>query len=315
MKRVIVKIGKIAYITAVFLFALVVLLPAVVNVVKFAVYPEYYSVKEDLCFNPGLNDGFVCQGVCANEPTDQFLLSGYMMDDSASRIYVTDLDNRVYYVSLLRNGAPFDGHCGGLTLQGDTVYLATNQRIFPIPLSQILQAKNGDSVEIGEGIKVNNKASFCFADDQYLYVGEYNDGGAYKTEHAYQTPDGLNHAIISRYSYQDLTKPDRIYSIRDCVQGFCVTAGGSFILATSYGITDSHYYVYNEADVIDSGETFDGAPVYYLGACQRDISGPAMTEGLDIYRGKVVSINESASNKYIFGKFFFANRIITLDLQ
>jgi hypothetical protein len=39
-----------------------------------------------------------------------------------------------------------------------------------------------------------------------------------------------------------------------------------------------------------------------------------MAEGLDLYNGKVITMSESASNKYIFGKFFFANKIITLDI-
>ena len=87
------------------------------------------------------------------------------------------------------------------------------------------------------------------------------------------------------------------------------------ILSTSYGLKDSHYYVYNEADAIDSGKTLDGAPVYYLNGCIRDVKGPAMAEGLDWYQGKVITLTESASNKYLFGKLFFANKIVALDFE
>jgi len=38
-----------------------------------------------------------------------------------------------------------------------------------------------------------------------------------------------------------------------------------------------------------------------------------MAEGLDYYDGKVITLTESASNKYIFGKLFFAFKIVGLD--
>jgi broad specificity phosphatase PhoE len=72
--------------------------------------------------------------------------------------------------------------------------------------------------------------------------------------------------------------------------------------------------VYNEADARESGETLDGAPVYYLEDCLRDIKGPAMAEGLDYLDGRVITLTESASDKYIFGKLFFANKIVSLEI-
>lgn len=40
-----------------------------------------------------------------------------------------------------------------------------------------------------------------------------------------------------------------------------------------------------------------------------------MAEGLDFTNGKVITLTESASDKYIFGKFFFANQIVALDIE
>ena len=45
-----------------------------------------------------------------------------------------------------------------------------------------------------------------------------------------------------------------------------------------------------------------------------EFTGPAMSEGLDFYEGRVITLTESASNKYIFGKFFFANKIVGLEI-
>jgi hypothetical protein len=40
-----------------------------------------------------------------------------------------------------------------------------------------------------------------------------------------------------------------------------------------------------------------------------------MGEDLDFSEGKFISLTESASNKYIFGKFFGAYSIFALDLS
>jgi hypothetical protein len=238
-----------------------------------------------------------------------------MKDHDASRIYVTDEENHSSYVCLSKDGKAFAGHAGGIAVHENTVYIASGKAIHLLPLSAILEADNGTAVTIEQSIEVNNSASFLFADEHFLYVGEFHDGGAYVTDHPYTTPDGQYYAIVSRYSYSDLTTPDRIYSIRNKVQGFCLTPDGMIVLSTSYGLSSSVYYVYHEEDAIDSGLTLDGAPVYYLSNCIQEIKGPAMAEGLDYYNGAVITLTESASNKYIFGKFFFANKIVALEID
>lgn len=313
MKRILRLTLRIAFYTLTAIIALVMLTTSAFNIAKFSIYSEYYSMKENVALNPGLSDGFVCQGICAVDGTEQILVSGYMKDKSPSRIYVTDTDDNAYFVTLAKDGKSFTGHVGGISMRGDTVYLANGSRLYSFPLASVLDAKEGDVVEIGEGVKVNSSASFCYADENYVYVGEFHDGGKYVTDHYYDTAEGAHYAIISRYSHGDLECPDRIYSIRDRVQGVCFTPDGRVVLSTSYGLSSSHYYVYNEEDARDSGETLDGAPVYYLENCLRDVKGPAMAEGLDYLDGRIITLTESASDKYIFGKFFFANKIVSLE--
>lgn len=313
MKRLIIRIIITVLAT---IIGLLLVVWGGLNLAKFAIYSEYYSIESNVCTNPGLGDGFVCQGICVDDESGKILVSGYMKDNSASRIYVTDKDNNSYYVTLAyATGVEFNGHAGGISTHGDKVYVADDDAIHIMPLDTLLSAKNADVLAFEEYIPVNNQASFCFANDEYLYVGEFHDGGKYVTEHPYDTPDGKFYAIVSRYSYDDLTQPNKIYSIRNKVQGFCVTPDGDIVLSTSYGLADSYYYVYSEAEAIDSGLNLDGAPVYYLNGCKRAVKGPAMAEGLDVYEGKVITLTESASDKYIFGKFFFANKIVALDFE
>ena len=40
-----------------------------------------------------------------------------------------------------------------------------------------------------------------------------------------------------------------------------------------------------------------------------------MAEGIDVRDGKFITLTESASNKYVFGKFFFADKIVSLDIK
>ena len=305
--------GILAFLVGI--ISLVVVAWGGLNIAKFAIYSEYYSINENVCKNPGLNDGFVCQGVAANEANNVFIVSGYMKDHSASRLYITDKNNESYFVSLSTNGKAFKGHAGGVATTGDNIYLASGDTIYTFSLSEVLNSENGAIIDIGGGIEVNNQASFVYTDETHLYVGEFHDGENYITEHPYQTNDGKYYAIISRYPLNDLTTPNKIYSIRNKVQGACFTPDGKVVLSTSYGLTSSVFYVYNEADAVDSGQTLDGAPVYYLNNCLNEIKGPAMSEDLDYYDGKVITLFESACNKYIFGKFFFANKIVSLDIN
>ena len=316
---------KIGVVSLCLILSLILLIIGGGNIVKFVIYSEYYSIKTDICKNPGLSDGFVCQGICVYEEGAKILVSGYMADNSPSRIYVTDTENNSYYVSVTYgSGKDFTGHSGGIAISDDNAYIASGNKIYAIPLSSILDAKNGDSVSISKIIPVNNGASFIYADNDYIYVGEYHDGNYITTDHPYETPDGTYYAIVSRYPVENIEKyhkknnpiltPDKIYSIRNNAQGICFTPEGKVVLSTSYGIDDTVYYVYNEDATSNSGNILDGAPVYYLCNHIKEIKAPAMGEDIDYYDGQIITLSESASNKYVIGKFFFADKIVLIDL-
>ncbi len=317
------KVLKIVLIVLCSIIAFFLLVWGGLNALKFAIYDDYYEIRENVCTNPGLSDGFVCQGICVLEKDDvyntanedKFFVSGYMSNNSASRIYVTDLDNDSYFVTIKnQDGSDFKGHAGGIAVNDGVIYIADDSAIHILPLNSLLSAEKGDSVKITQKIPVNNQASFIFANDDYLFVGEFHNGKQYVTDHPYDTFEGRNNAIVSRYSYDDLYHPDRIYSIRDKVQGFCYTPDGKIVLSTSYGLTDSVYYVYDDNKSVCPEIYLDGAEVYFLDDDPEEFEGPAMAEGLDFYNGKVITLTESASNKYVFGKFFFANKIVALNI-
>lgn len=314
MKNGMKTFGRILLFTLLGLLCMLLLLWGGLNITKPLIYRDYYTSKTDICKNPGLGDGFICQGIAASEERDLLFVSGYMTDKSASRVYVTDLESRSHFVTLTQDGKDYTGHVGGVAAAGDSLYIASDGRIYTVSLSVLLETEAGASVEIGDGTEVNNAASYVSTDGEYLYVGEFHNGKKYVTEHPYETADGLYHAIVTRYRLDNLTSPDRVYAVRDKVQGVCFTPNGQILLSTSYGPASSVYYVYRESEASASGLTLDGAPVYYLDRLEREFTGPAMSEDLEWYDGRVITLTESASNKYIFGKFFFADKIVGIDL-
>ena len=316
MKKILKFVGKFIMFVIIGIVSLLLVAIIGLNIAKHFIYSDYYSIKTDICKNPGLNDGFVCQGIAASEQNNVILVCGYMKDKSNSRIYVTDFESNSYYVELTRDGEKYTGHAGGLAITGDTVYIANAKKIYSFPLESVLSASNGDIVDIGSGTKVNTNASFVYTDEEYLYVGEFHDGGKYVIKnHEHETAEGIHYAICTKYSLNDLNTPVAVYTLRNNVQGVCFTPQGQVVLSTSYGLTDTVYYVYDLVNATDSGLTFDGAPVYYLDNLEKEIHGPAMGEDLDFYDGKIITLTESASQKYIFGKLFGATKIVGLKID
>ena len=162
MKKALKIVGISVVSVICLLLAAVLLFLGGLNVAKFIIYDEYYDIEEDVCKNPGLSDGFVCQGIAASEKNGVILVSGYMKDHSASRIYVTNEKNESYYVSLMKNGEVFDGHAGGIATTGDKVYLANGGKVYIFALADLLALKNGDVLEIGAGQDIGPNEALCF---------------------------------------------------------------------------------------------------------------------------------------------------------
>lgn len=291
--------------------ALFVLVFAGFNLLKYPIYSDFYSAKTTLGTIPGLNNNFIPQGICVSEENDMYLFSGYTSSGLASRVYAKD-EQGVRKYEFYQDNQPFKGHLGGIATTGDLVYLASGSHIYTVNLG--LFQKESGIIEIGEGVEVNNQASFVFTDDSYLYVGEFNNGKEYVTNHVVLTNSGrINYAICTKYALDDLTTPLAIYSLPDRVQGFAITAEGNIALSTSYGLADSYLYYYDSDVIYTNGQDIDFVEVQILDQYSSKLKMPPMSEDLDYSDGKFISLTESACNKYIFGKFFFANYYFGID--
>ncbi|MCD8203697.1 MAG: hypothetical protein LUB56_01035 [Coprobacillus sp.] len=325
-------IWKIPYAIIGFIAIIIAVLWGSLNTFKYAIYSEYYSVKEDLGVIPGLNDGPTPQGICYQDDYDTYLFSSYSSNDEPSRVYAKKGEEvREYY--LYYEGEAFRGHVGGIASEPTYTYI-TDDGTLKVVLTEDLMSTSSYDLNIICSIDINNSSDFVFTNGEYLYVGEFYRYNYEWYGNKVVTKENKEYlAICEKYNLEDIDgmiegtissiSPVEIYALPNCVQGFAVDNKGGIYLSTSYGLGNSHLYYYKESDMyladpsdvsLKNTELSD-IPVYVLYTPTLDLKCPPMFEDLDIVEGKVITLAESASNKYIFGKFFFTQNFISLDVN
>lgn len=283
---------------------------------------SYYLASEKAFIIPEYGQGFVAQGICYDEASDNFFVSGYMADGSASPVYVVKNGAKREYKKVTlyyEDGTPYKKHSGGISVHGDFVYVVGGDEphLYIFSYSEILNAENGAKVKsVGTfdspiGANDEQRISFTTATEKGIIAGKFYREQNYQSPESYaiQTADGTNHAIAAFYPFDDSAPfglsdtPTAIYSLPDLVQGMAVE-GDTMYLSTSYGVPFSHIYVHKLGT---TNKTFSdtGIPLYILDSTTlvKDCKIAPMSEEIEIVDGKMYTMCESASNKYIFGKF------------
>ena len=314
----IIKFTKKFFFIISFIFAIIITILYRLNIIKYPLYKDYYSNLTKLCKNPGLNEDYIPQGITFFD--NKIITVGYMNNQTNSRIYVIDSKtNEEKHFKLISNGKDFLGHTGGIQYLNGFLYLADEGTgIYKIPINS-LNKNSSTTIDIGTPTKVNSNSSFVFGRDNYLYVGEFHRNTDYECTNIIEHNGKINYAIVEKYNVNDFTTPVEIYSIPDQIQGFCIKTDGTIILSSSWGISSSKFYIYEPESVIKTRQSYNNSKVFFLDEPTKTIKAPAMSEDLDIIfendnSETILTMFESASNKYFFGKFFFANYIAALDL-
>ncbi len=313
-----------------------VIVVALIAIIVFSVgenivFFKFYRNADKEFKIPGLWTGSVPQGFEYLEDTKTFLYTGYQKDKvSATVVYIMpeNGEGEAREIKLLNDdGTPYTGHAGGITVNGDTTFIATSGGLDIFNTTDIL---DGDAVAKQSGkIEVDFDVAFCEVHDGKLYVGNFYRAVDYETpeSHHMETPCGdKNTAVIYEYTLRTDNElparsvPDKVYSIRDAVQGLTFDEKGRMILSTSWGLSKSHLYIYNVPSyVVDDGFTVNGIKVdlCYLdtNSLAQDIVAPPMAEELVYLDGKVYIMNEAASMKYIFGKLTGASWCYAYELD
>lgn len=293
------------------------------QVAKCVVYDDYLEHRKFEEKIPGLNEGFVPQGL-SYDSEGGYLHSGYNGDYLA--LYLVKGNESREIIPVDENGTVWEEHGGGVVRAGDYVYVASGSMLIIFRYADLAAAKDGDRVANVGTFAVDTKASFCFADQNCIYVGEFYRPKVYETDltHHMTTPAGDEHkALVSCYPLAEDGSIADAYplfsiSIRDQVQGFAIY-NGTVILSSSWGVSSSKLDFYS--GMTSRGEMIDvsgkSVPLYYLDSAThvKTVDMPAFSEGLTIVGDRVVISFESACNKYIVGKFFFANRLTSYPLK
>ncbi len=298
---------------------------------------DYYRNSESSFIIPGLSDGMTHQGLAYDEETDEFLITAYRTDGKSSELSIVDrkTGEEVKRLSLQNeDNTPFTSHVGGISLFNEYIYIADGKGVAIFSRDAVAKAENGESVAaIGTfSTETENDSlgvAFVHVDGNSLFVGEFYREQNYPTppSHKIKTKAGNdNTALILEYSLDEKadfaigTSPSvvRAYSVTGLVQGMCLDNEGRFYLSTSYGTAFSHIYVYDKPT--DEGEITvlnDNVPLLSLDSASliKDIKLPPMSEEIVIVDGKLYTMCESATDKYIFGKFTSAEYCYATDIS
>ena len=342
------KITSIVLIALIVLAMLVILGFKAYDRIK---YDSFYDEAKVEFYIPGLMEGYVPQGFDYLEEEKVFLACGYMSNDEASRIYVIDEDGDKFYYKELKTtvGDPYTGHTGGIAYYGDYVYITGDTGIDVFDMNEILDNNGKPAYCRGEisTEKYGINPAFCFVYDEELYVGEFHRDEDYQTDitHHIKTPAGdENKALMISFDLaRDTLKshfgiagevpgekleptPSSAYSIPSFVQGACITTDGKIVLSTSWGLSTSNLYIYDfkkinsSTDSIKAKEIYGdkleyAIPFHYVDSANQvdTIKAPPMAEEIVYMDGKIWIMNESASNKYIFGKFTTGNNLYSVE--
>jgi len=301
-----------------------------------ASYGEARSLRAYVCDIPEINGGVAPQGITYSKEEDLYILTGYK-NGNLTVLHIVQ-DGKYRQVQLAdKDGNAVKGHAGGVTCTKDRVYIANDNALLMFSLDELKNAANNQKVTIKQTFAVDNRAAYCYSDDEYLYVGEFYRAGNYETEksHYFTTPDGKeNRAIVSCYKLDETgllqTVEGQAYplyciSVTDLVQGFA-TKDGTFVLSRSYGLANSKLEYHSQP--IDSGKKITvkfkynesaeqtEVPLYYLSEATKIkcITLPAFSEDVTIVGDRVIVTNEAAANRYIVGKFFNAGKVYSYPL-
>ena len=135
-------------------------------------------------------------------------------------------------------------------------------------------------------------------------------------------------------SFGIMPTPDCAFSMPSFVQGVCVAKYEKLVdgkmqeveklvLSTSWGLSTSNIYFHDLKEVLGTTTTDQvlastygvEVPLYFVCAdnLEKTVEAPPMAEEIVYHDGKIWIMNESACNKYIFGKLTTGNTLFSID--
>jgi len=247
---------------------------------------------------PGLDQGFVPQGVTYDKEHDWIIISGYYKEGYPSQIMILDAKTgKVVKIITLRNrdGSLYTGHAGGVAYSNGHLYITGEGNVYTISGDELENAGKNDIITFSKQKKTSTAGSYANTSGENVYIGNFHQKG--KNDVKSITVNGKQYSSYCEEYNSDVTKRQRIILTPDQTQGMTRTDDGRYIFSTSYGRDKkSIFYVYTgEPELIGY---VDGVPVYQFTQKPTIIEGPPMSEGMCTIDGKNYVIYESGSKQY-----------------
>lgn len=267
--------------------------------------------SESIFAVPGLDKGFVPQGICYIEFLDSFAISGYIKGEN-SRIYLISNETGEVKELILKD---FSKHAGGIASDGSDVWISAGGDeneggfVYHLSATTLSWASDGEEIEFDGSFRTQVRASTICCDGEMLYVAEFYEKDDYPVNpsHSFEANKawavGYELPIISDYDGKE-KQPDVVLSIPEKVQGMSVTDDGNILFSTSYGrFYDSTLHVYEPLEKWSSGEViYNGEAVkLYVAEDASLISKvrmPTLMEGIDVEGSKLYVVFESGATAY-----------------
>lgn len=266
-----------------------------------AVYCRFFMGAESKFLVPGLDSPFVQQGLDFVQEKNLYLVSGYMDDGTASRIYIRENGGDVRFVELKdTTGGDYSLQCGGICHNGRYVYVAGKGGLEVFTLDDILDG--GNATVIGR-IETGFDVGYCAFYEGYLLAGQENAGPIA----VFQSGDGGVFGI---------TRPVAAIAAPENVRGVCVTGRDELALSSSEGWGSSQLSYYSVATVAAERTVLVGVevPLVSLQATHQ-VSMPPMAREIHCRDGQVYVMFESAADKNFFGQFIRGYQVFAYERE
>jgi hypothetical protein len=299
--------------------------------IKLGYYPFYKNTQKEFEL-PEFSSDFVPQGLEYCEDEEVFLISGYIYKSNESRIYVVKPDGSYRIVAVKRSdGEPLHSHSGGICENGDYVYMAGGNGKCYVFLKEELFSGESSNVQVAMEFPTYNSASFCYADDDKLYVGEYYYRFKYSTrkEHHLTTPSGeQNNAVVMAFSFDDSKEcgieetPVMGLSVTGRIQGMCITDENQIILSASSIFQGSQLYYYDYDDALNGqAQTItvsdEEIPIYFLDSgnllSKKEIL--PKSEEVMFYDNRIYMLFESACSRFQYGELLDGQYVYSMTSE
>ncbi len=289
-------------------------------------YADYFKNFSGSFLTPGLNEGIIPQGICYDETTGYFLISGYYEDgEYPSMIMAVDYNTGKFvgaYPLKTTNGDNYYGHAGGIASSQNTIYVTSGGECYTIPSVNLLSAKNGTPLHFKGKFKLNTAGSFACVHNNILWTGDFVESSNEQRQNAtrvttlstgetfYAYCEGylLNEGLPDTRKTNSEANgyiPDYMLAIPEQVQGMAFTKTQKIVFSTSYGRkNDSKIYIFDDILINEKVDTIkiDNKSVNVL-ACSNDtlikeFTAPPMAEGMANNSEGIYLLFESGAAKY-----------------